>query len=184
MLGPAADDELIRRTAAGDTAAFRQLVDRHLPRAHAVAYRVLLNREDAEEAVQAAFTKAWTHAGRFDPARSAFSTWLYTIVTRTCLDRVRRARPPTQPIDDWSEHLADDAPDAHTAVEARQKATAVRDAVASLPPNQRMAVVLCYFEGFTNAEAAKSLNLHLKAFEGLVLRARRRLKDMLGSNHG
>jgi RNA polymerase sigma-70 factor (ECF subfamily) len=184
MTGPAADDELVGRTAAGDTAAFGQLVDRHLPRAHAIAYRVLLNREDAEEAVQAAFTKAWTNARRFDPAKSAFSTWLYTIVSRTCLDQLRRKKPGMQPIEDWSEHLADDAPDAHTALEAQQKATAVRDAVAALPPNQRMAVVLCYFEGFTNAEAAKSLNLHLKAFEGLVLRARRRLKDVLGSDHG
>ncbi len=184
MADRSVDGDLIRATAAGDTAAFRQLVDRHLPRAHAIAYRVLLNREDAEEAVQAAFTKAWTHAGRFDPAKSAFSTWLYTIVTRTCVDQLRRKRPAAQPIEDWSEHLADDAPDAETALETRQAATTVRDAVAALPPNQRAAVVLCYFEGFSNAEAARSLDLHLKAFEALLFRARQRLKDMLGSTHG
>jgi RNA polymerase sigma-70 factor (ECF subfamily) len=184
MPEPTADGELIKATAAGDTAAFRRLVDRHLTRAHAIAYRVLLNREDAEEAVQAAFTKAWTHAGRFDPARSAFSTWLYTIVTRTCVDRLRRTKPASQPIEDWSEHLADDAPDAETTVKARQEAAAVRDAVATLAPNQRAAVVLCYFEGFTNAEAASNLGLHIKAFEALLFRARQRLKDMLGSTHG
>jgi RNA polymerase sigma-70 factor (ECF subfamily) len=178
------DGELIKATAAGDTAAFRQLVDRHLTRAHAIAYRVLLNREDAEEAVQAAFTKAWTHAGRFDPAKSAFSTWLFTIVTRTCVDQLRRAKPASQPIEDWSEQLADDKPDAETLVEAGQAAAGVRDAVAALPPNQRAAVVLCYFEGFSNAEAAQSLGLHLKACEALLFRARQRLKDKLGSTHG
>ncbi|MDC7682461.1 sigma-70 family RNA polymerase sigma factor [Asticcacaulis sp. BYS171W] len=184
MLERTADNELVRRMAAGDTAAFRHLVDLHMPKAHAVAYRVLLNREDAEDAVQAAFTKVWTHAKRFDPAKSAFSTWLYTIVTRTCLDRLRRAKPLSQPIDDWSERLSDDAPDAQTGLETRQQAQKVRDAVATLPPNQRMAVVLCYFEGFSNAEAAQSLKLNVKALESLLVRARKSLKNVLGSPHG
>lgn len=174
------DAQLMRLTAEGDAAAFRQLVARHLPRAHAVAFRVLLNREDAEEAVQAAFTKVWTNAGRFEPERSAFSTWLYTIVTRACLDRARRFKPKTQPIEDWAEVLSDGDPDAETRLSQQQDARVVRDAVADLSSNQRMAVALCYFEGFTNAEAAQSLNMSVKALESLLVRARRQLKTVLG----
>lgn len=174
------DAQLMRLTAEGDAAAFRQLVARHLPRAHAVAYRVLLNREDAEDAVQAAFTKVWANAGRYEPDRSAFSTWLYTIVTRACLDRARRFKPKTQSIDDWAEALSDGDPDAETQLSQQQAAGAVRAAVAQLPLNQRMAVALCYFEGFSNAEAAQSLNMSVKAVESLLVRARRQLKSVLG----
>ncbi|UDF04238.1 sigma-70 family RNA polymerase sigma factor [Asticcacaulis sp. AND118] len=174
------DAQLMRLTAEGDAAAFRQLVARHLPRAHAVAYRVLLNREDAEEAVQAAFTKVWTNAGRFEPERSAFSTWLYTIVTRACLDRARRFKPKTQPIEDWAEALSDGDPDAEAHLLQQQNARLVRDAVAQLPTHQRMAVAMCYFEGFSNAEAAQSLNISVKALESVLVRARRQLKTVLG----
>lgn len=175
------DAQLMRLTAEGDAAAFRQLVARHLPRAHAVAYRVLLNREDAEEAVQAAFTKVWANAGRFEPDRSAFSTWLYTIVTRSCLDRTRRFRPKTQSVDDWADTLSDDDPNAEVRLSRQQEARAVREAVAELPASQRIAVAMCYFEGFSNSEAAQSLNMSVKALESLLVRARRRLKTVLGA---
>jgi len=177
---PTDDATLMHRTAQGDPAAFRQLVSRHLPKAHAIAWRVLLNREDAEDAAQAAFTKVWANARRFDPARSAFSTWFYTIVTRACLDRMRRQRMPTQPIEDWSEHLSDDRPGAEAFISRNEEARAVRDAVAALPPNQRLAVVLCYFEGLSNAEAAQSLRMSVKAVESLLVRARRTLRSVLG----
>ena len=78
------------RVADGDAAAFRLLVERHLPRGHAIARRVLQTEADAEDALQEAFTKVWVHAPRWRPGRAAFSTWLYRIVVNACLDAARR----------------------------------------------------------------------------------------------
>lgn len=178
--GAPTDAVLMEKAAAGDARAFRQLVDRHLPRAHAVAYRMLGSAAEAEDAVQEAFCRIWTHAASFQPERAAFFTWAYRIVANACLDAARRRSPASEAVEDVAETVPDPAPGTELAAIAAQQGRRVRQAVQALPPNQRLAVVLCYFEGMTNPEAALAMDLNLKALEGLLVRARTGLRERLG----
>jgi RNA polymerase sigma-70 factor (ECF subfamily) len=174
------DNALMALVATGDQQAFRILVVRQLPRSHAIARRMLKAPEDAEEAVQDAFGKAWKHARRFDPARAAFGTWFYRILTRTCLDMLRRKAPQHAPLDDAAEQIPDASDNPEAALMARIESGRVQSAVQSLPDRQRAAVMLCYFEDLTNPEAASAMDIHVKALEGLLSRARNSLRALLG----
>ncbi len=176
MTGAPSDAQLITRMAAGEALAFRLLVSRHLDRAHAIAMRVLHNREDAEEAVQDALSRVWRNATRFDPGRAAFSTWFYRILANAALDRLRRRPPMAEAVTDHEETLADGRPSAEDRSVEAGEARRIRAAVAQLPPQQRLAVALCYFEDFTQAEAARIMNVHIKALEALLFRAKANLK--------
>lgn len=87
---PDEDEDLINRLAANDEAAFRQLVERHIDRAFAIALRILGSRADAEDVVQDSMLKVWTHRGQWQHGRAKFSTWLYRVVTNRCIDLYRQ----------------------------------------------------------------------------------------------
>ncbi|MFZ4124742.1 MAG: RNA polymerase sigma factor [Rickettsiales bacterium] len=172
------DAEVMKRVADGDTQAFASLVKQHLPRAYALAYRTLMNAAEAEDIAQEAFTKLWVKARDYDASRAAFATWLHRIVVNLCLDRIRQ-RKPHGGSDEIAE-IADDRPSAESLASDHEEADLVREAVAALPEQQRLAVSLCYFEEYTNPEAAKLMGLHIKALEGLLVRARKTLREKLG----
>lgn len=180
MLQQLSDNDLMQRIKSGDAPAFRLLVQRHLPKAHAIARRLLYVHHDAEEAAQDAFTKVWVNASWFDASQAAFGTWFYRILTRTCLDMLRKRPAPHSDISAMEESLADTSPSQESALASQQEAKNVQRAVRELPENQRLAVVLCYFEGMTNPEAAQIMQLHVKALEGLLVRARKSLRATLG----
>lgn len=164
--------------AQGDQEAFRTLIQRHLPRAYAIAGRMLDTRADVEDAVQESFTKLWINAPRWKPGRAAFATWMYRIIANTCLDAARRRRPETG-AETAMEALPDGSPNAEGQTIQDRQAKHVREAVQALPAQQRLAVTLCYFEEFTNPEAAEFMGLRLKALEGLLVRARKSLRQSL-----
>lgn len=171
-------------TASGDQRAFDSLVRRHLPRAYAIARRVLPTQSDAEEAAQEAFNKVWTHARDWDASRSAFTTWLYRIVTNAALDIARKRKLPTTSDELVLHAQADDTPLIDERLSEEEEKNRVRRAVEELTPQQRAAVTLCYFEEMTNPEAAKAMGIHLKALEGLLVRARKTLRTVLGTKEG
>ena len=173
------DRELMQRIAEGNKFAFRTLLTRHLPRAHAIARRNLASEQDAEEAVQDAFNKVWVNAPSFDPERAKFSTWFYRIVVNCCTDLLRRKPPKQEALEEWEEILPDTTQNQENAAMQQQEQKEIQRAVQSLPENQRMAVVLCYFEEMTNPQAAEAMNLHIKALEGLLVRARKTLRTLL-----
>ncbi len=170
-------------TAEGNKAAFRQLLARHLPKAHAIARRVLKSEQDAEEAVQDAFGKVWVHAAHFDVEKAAFGTWFYRILIHACYDKLRREPPKHADIDEMAEVLADGEETIEARAMGSQESVQVRKAVQLLPDRQRMAVVLSYFEEMTNPEAAAAMGIHVKALEGLLVRARRTLREVLGEGY-
>lgn len=176
------DEALMEKVRAGDQQAFALLVKRHLPRAYAIARRVLGRQADAEDATQEAFTRVWTHACDWQPQRGSFSAWLGRILVNASLDHARR-QAPQRFISDADAVLAELAdpsatPDAYHS--QHQTAAAIDKAVAHLPDRQRMAVVLCYFEEHSNPQAAQMMGLHIKALEGLLVRARKQLRGWLG----
>ncbi|WP_247873274.1 RNA polymerase sigma factor [Azospirillum sp. TSH64] len=171
------DDELMGRVAGGDAAAFDRLAARHMRRAVALAQRMTGNPSDADEIAQEAFLRVWQHAGRWDGARAAFTTWLYRIVMNLAIDRGRR--PGWSPLEDAGD-LPDQTPDALTRIAERQTAERVNRALAALPDRQRAAVVLFHQEGLSLRQAAEILTMGESAFASLLARARAALKTALG----
>jgi RNA polymerase sigma-70 factor (ECF subfamily) len=173
------DDGLLAQVAEGDRRAFAQLMDRHIDRAHALARRVLGNKSDAEDVVQDAFMKVWQKAGQWQPGRAQFSTWLYRVVVNRCLDLKRK--PVNAALDNVAEQ-SDDRPDAYEDIETRQRNAQIQAAVAALPERQRTAIALSYTAGMSNAQAAETMEISVKAFESLLVRAKRELRGRLAGD--
>lgn len=177
MLHEHSDEELMVLVAQGHKLAFDQLVRRHLPRAHAVAAHICGSTSDADDIAQEAFTRIWLRAATWRDDKAKFVSWFYRILTNVAIDRARQRKSSDSDID-W-DAIPDSAPTADVLVADRQTHRRVQAAVASLPERQRTVLTLCYFEGFSNQQAAEILGLHVKALEGLLVRARRTLKDKL-----
>lgn len=168
------DTALLAAVADGDHRAFGILMDRHGPRALALAVRMTGSRQDAEDILQEAFLRVWRHAGRWDPSGGArFSTWLYRIVLNLCLDRKRRA--PMASLDD-SVEPEDPSPDGLELYSGEQARVLVQEALQSLPERQRAALSLCYFGNVSGQDAAESLEVSVSALESLLVRGRRALR--------
>ena len=170
------DDALMRRVGAGDGQAFQQLIELHAKRPHRIAWRMLGDAGEAEDVAQEACLRLWKDATRWQPQGVSVGAWLARVATNLCLDRLRRrARLSDEQVPD----SADPAPLADELIGAGQRQARVRAALDALPERQRAAVVLTYYEDLSNAEAAAALDLNIKAFESLLLRARRALKERL-----
>ena len=187
--------ELVRRCREGSEAAYAALVRQHRPRLYALAYRLLLDREAAEDVVQETFLSAFRQIERFEP-RPSIAAWLNTIALRTASRAAsrQRARPKSSidasiagaGVDDWDSDalaLADPDPtaDPHAAVEAADLRRAVGAAIAALPFKYRAAVVLRHVMGLDYAEAARALDIPLNTFKSHLLRGTKQLREALAA---
>jgi len=170
------DDDLMRRVAAGDADACRQLVERHLGRIVAFAARVLGDRVEAEDVAQETFLRLWSQATRWRHGEARLSSWLHRVAINLCLDR-RRARQHTAPGD--VPETADPQADVVRQLQDRDLARHVRAEIMQLTEQQRMAIALCHYQGFSNDEAAEMMAISTEALESLLARARRTLRARL-----
>ena len=169
------DEELMLAVAEGDLAAFGQLVARHQCSAWNAAYRFLGNAADAEDVAQEAFLRVLDSADRYRPT-ATFRTYLYRIVTRLCFDLSRRKRLRRHgPLCD----VAENRPSPEDAAVIDERAAAVQRAIDTLPPAQKMAVILRYYEDLGYREIAVALDTTVKGAERLLARARATLEDRL-----
>lgn len=153
---PPDDDALMAGMAAGDTACAAVIVRRYQRHVYGVAVAVLGDHAAAEDVAQEAFTRAWRHAGVYDPARSSLATWLASITRNLAIDAVRVRR--VAPIDPeaLAEILGDArAPGPAERAEASSEQVRLREALARLPEPQRRAVVLAAIGGRTAAEVSR-----------------------------
>jgi len=169
------DEELMRAVGSGDLNAFEQIVLRHQKSAWYIAYRFLGDRTTAEDVAQEAFLKILDAAERYRPT-ARFRTYLHSVVTRVCLDHARKKQPAY--VEDLSA-VSGPSPSPPDAVGSQERDEAVRKALNTLPPNQRMAVVLRYFEGLSGREIAAAMQVSVKGVERLLARARRALEVLL-----
>lgn len=170
------DEALMALVAQGNQRAYRQLAGRHLPAMLGLARRILGNAADAEEVVQEAMLRVWTHAPRWQPL-AAFRTWLTRIVVNLCLDRKRRA--PWVALEAAGE-IVDPAPGAVEQSETSERDRLVAGAIEELPARQRTAIVLTYNEGLSNAQVAEILDTTVSAVETLLVRGKQNLRRALG----
>lgn len=177
MTAAISDADLIAAHAAGDPRAFSELVRRHRDRMWAVALRTLRDPEEAADALQEAFISAFRAAGSFR-AESQVTTWLHRIVVNACLDRVRRKQArPTVPLPEAGpgEPVADG-----DAMADRETRLVVATALASLPEEQRVPIVLVDVEGYSVAETARMLGIAEGTVKSRCARGRAKLAKVLG----
>ncbi|MEU6481338.1 RNA polymerase sigma factor SigM [Streptomyces sp. NPDC047017] len=179
--GDASDQDLLGRHVAGDPDAFGELVRRHRDRLWAVALRTLGDREEAADAVQDAFVSAYRAAHTFR-GQSAVTTWLHRITVNACLDRVRKAATRrTSPVDDTErlEQLLEPHESAAAPAERNDVQRQLVEALGTLPPDQRAALVLVDMQGYPVAEAARVLDVPTGTVKSRCARGRARLLPLL-----
>lgn len=166
----------MRTLATGDRTAAETLVARHVGRLHAFAYRMLGSASDADDVTQDAFARLWEHAATWDPTRARVSTWLHRVASNLCIDRIRRRRADVADMDAMVAE-SDDGP--ARRAEAAELGSHVRVALESLPERQRLALILCHYQGLRQDEAAEVLGISVAALESLLARARRAMRERL-----
>jgi len=167
---------LVAAARDGDGDAFELLVRRHQGAVYGLALRMLGSEADAQDAAQDTFVQAWRALARFR-GDSAFSTWLYRIVTNRCLNILARRRPADALSDDHADRRDDPA---EIAV-GRERMHAVAAAVLRLGREQRAALVLREFQGLSYDEIAAVLGITVAAVKGRIHRARLLLVEELGA---
>jgi RNA polymerase sigma-70 factor (ECF subfamily) len=173
-----ADADLLALHAEGDPEAFAELIRRHRDRLWAVALRTLGDREEAADALQDALVSAYRAAARFE-GRSAVTTWLHRIVVNACLDRARRkaSRPAVPLPDDLDQRLP--APAGEDPAVRGETRDVLLAALATLPPEQRAALVLVDMEGYSVDEAARVLDVATGTIKSRCARGRAKLLPLV-----
>lgn len=175
-----AERRLIAQAREGDEQAARILVDAHKNRLFAFVWRILRDHHESEEICQEAFLRAFSSLESFS-AEFRFSTWLFTIAYRLCLNHIRRRKSLTGEVDfaempsdegDACERLAE-------SEEARRLKNRIWEAVDQLSVQQRAAVILFYREGQSCEAIAQTLGIPMATAKSHLHRARGRLRDSL-----
>ena len=172
------DYALLRRVARGDHAALEELVRRHQRRIYHIAYRLLHDPQEAEDAVQEVFIKVYENAHRFEP-KASVAAWLHRITANHCLNLLRRRRPQESLDQEGAPSPADPGATPLENLEEQELSRRLEELLNTLPENQRRALVLKRFAGLSYQEIGEELGLSAQAVDGLLKRARQFLKKAL-----
>lgn len=182
------DNELVRRTRAGDTSAFEQLFARHQGRIYAIALQMLGSEPDAADMTQDIFVRAYRSLASLR-SDAAFVVWLKTLAINMCRDALRkRARGRTVSLDNPVEssegdtaqrEVEDWSANPEAALGRKERSEAVRRAISSLSPDYREVVALFYVDGAAVAEIARALGAPEGTIKSKLARARAELKRKL-----
>ena len=173
------DEALVALAARSEQSALAELYDRFGRPAYGLALRILRDEALAEDAVQEAFLALWRTAARFVPERGKASTWILTLVHRRAVDIVRREeRRRADALEQAPE------PESRVAVDEeawlRLQRERVQDALRKLPDQQREAIELAYYGGFTQSELAERLGQPLGTIKNRMFGGLARLRELLG----
>jgi RNA polymerase sigma factor (sigma-70 family) len=186
--GEPADEELAAAVPTGSTAAFAALYDRFGRRAYSLARRVCADDGLAEDVVQEAFLSFWRAPDRFDPQRGRFGPWMLTLVHHRAVDAVRRQSAATRrtvpEVEEGADRLAPAGPGADRDALAAVEAGHIRAALQRLTEDQRTALALAYFGGYTQREIAARLGVPLGTVKSRMFTGIRRLRELLGPEFG
>jgi RNA polymerase sigma-70 factor, ECF subfamily len=179
-MGQDIDAAILRRIVGRDPHGIELLYERYSGIAFALAYRLIGERGGAEDVVQEAFLNIWRQGGSYDTRRGTVRTWLLTIVHHRAIDQLRSARSKSR-----ADTVIDDAlplpakEDTWTEVVQGLEHERIRQAMATLPPEQRQVVDLAYYGGFTQTEIAQRVGIPLGTVKGRMRLALDKLRDLL-----
>lgn len=179
--------ELVSRCQAGDLSAFDNLMQQYEKKVYSLCFRMTGRPDDAADLAQDAFLKAYRAIHAFK-GQSSFSTWLFRIVTNTCLDERRRlGRRPSvfsldRPLETNDGELAltlpDNSPDPLAVVVQSELQAEIQKLLNMLPADQKMVLILRDLEGYSYEEIAAALNITLGTVKSRLNRARIRLREL------
>lgn len=178
------EPDLVARVAGGDQAAFEQLYEQSSPLLFTLVSRIVGNEGDAADLLQEVYLEAWRKASNYDRARGTPMAWLVTLARSRAIDRVRalgsRGKGVTASLDDTpaSDLVASNA-DAMEIRAANERQALVWAALKALPPAQRQALELAYYEGLTHAEISERLNVPMGTIKTRIRLAMEKLRDGL-----
>jgi len=164
------EERIIERCRAGDLGAYREIYERYGQPLYRTAARLLGRPQEAEDAVQETFLKLFRGIGGFRSG-SRFSTYLFQILHNTCLDVLRKRKPAADP----------EEMDVIGAASSHELAHSLAQAVDRLPQQMKACFVLFAVEEFSQEETAEILGVNVGTVKASVHRARRKLRDWLGS---
>jgi RNA polymerase sigma-70 factor (ECF subfamily) len=180
----AADLDLLARIKQGDSAALDALYARYASPVHSFVWKILRSAEDTEDVVLDVFWQIWRQAGQYDASRGAPPAWIFAVARSRAIDRRRQRHrredrtisfdDPLVNLDPLDEQAAPDQVASH-----RQARDLMREAVAALPPAQREAVELAFFQGLTHVEIAERLKKPLGTIKTRIRQGLIRLRKTL-----
>lgn len=173
-------DELrwIEAAVRGNHEAFARLVEAYKTPVYNLAFRMLRNGSEAEDAAQEIFIRAYTKLATYDRARK-FSTWLLSIASNYCIDMIRRRRATLVDIDEMAFALPSDAPGPERNAINQEQREAVARAVNQLPDTYRLVTVLRYYNDCSYEEIERITGLSEATVKTRLFRARRQLEELL-----
>ena len=175
------EEEWITAARKGDKAAFGRLVEAYQTPIYNLTYRMLHNGSEAEEATQEAFIRAYRHLDSYDPGRP-FSSWLFSIASHYCIDRLRRRRIDWLPLkEEIAEpvRLATASPNPEAVATDRDREAWIQELMNVLSPTDRAALTLHYWYDCSYKEIAEVLDLTVSAVKSRLYRARRALAEQM-----
>ena len=171
----------LEQAIAGDKVAFGKLIEAFQGPVYNLAYRMLNNSGEAEEAAQEAFIRAWTKLDMYDPKRK-FSTWLLSITSNYCIDQIRKRRALLLSIDEpLPPHPAltsDKAKGPEAQMASSEQQDLVQGLLQELPEEYRTAVILRYWQEMSYEEIAQTTNSSVSAIKSRLFRARKQLAEI------
>lgn len=179
------DREAMARVAARDAGGLEVLYDRYSTMVYSLALRIVRNTSDAEDVTQEAFAQVWANGSRFDPVRGAVPAWICVIARSRALDRLRRIGTAGTPARGEAafEAIPDPSPSVEVMAASAEQVVAARDALAALPPEQRTALELAYYDGLTQAEIAARTSTPLGTVKTRIRTGLQRIRDAMGLRH-
>ena len=178
-----AEIALLRRVAQGERRAFEELYDRFSGVLFSTAYRVLNNREAAEDVLQDVFIQIWEKASLYDPTRGKPMTWAVTLTRNKAIDRLRSTQRRNRLQDDVEREAETfeqfDDRSSFDAVASGETSKLVREAIRKLSKDQREAIELAFFSSLTQTEIAERLGEPLGTVKARIRRGMMKLRDVL-----
>jgi len=176
-----ADEDLMQLVQRAEASAFEVVYDRHAGAAFSLAYRMCGARQLAEEVVQEAFLSIWRSGARYDRHRGSVRTWILGITHHRAIDALRRGvvQDRHRASDEGIEERFEAADRTDVEVARREEALEVRGALDVLPDEQRRAIELAYYGGFTQSEIAEMLGVPIGTVKGRMRLGMEKMRDRL-----
>jgi RNA polymerase sigma-70 factor (ECF subfamily) len=173
------DADIISRCKAGDKAAFRSVVQNCQGMVYSLSLKMLADVEEAKDVVQETFIKVWQNIGSYDDSYS-FSTWVYTIASHLCLDRLRRVRPigPTQEDERIFETVADDS-DPERQLESSEWISIIKVMANELSGKQKLVFTLSQLEGLETDQIIEITGLDADQIKSNLYAAKKNIRERL-----
>jgi RNA polymerase sigma-70 factor (ECF subfamily) len=166
----------VQQALEGDRQAFNRLVEAYQRPVFNLTYRMLGNPEEAEDAAQETFLRAYSRLHQYD-SRHKFSTWIFSIANNHCIDRLRKRRTTSVSIDDNPvlQNLEGDAPMPEGTAVAHEQAAEVQALLEKIDPDYRTPLILRYWEDLSYEEIAESMDITVSAVKSRLFRARQKM---------